>query len=746
MKLLSFWAALLFPVVCVNASSSELGLVPLPVAVEETSATPVIFTFENEAEDSRRIGRLRVFDDKDARRAAAYFSSVLKKHFSGKKINFGENKIIFASPENPEIVRGNPECYVLEIGDGKITLSAGSYAGYFYAIQTLLQMLPRELDGNGEIVLPPCKIIDYPRFTWRGFMLDSVRHYQSPEWIKKLIDLLASQKINMLHWHLTDDQGWRIEIKKYPQLTKQGAWRKHIGFGLKPEQSVYYDAEGNYGGFYTQEQIRDIVRYASERGITIVPEIELPGHALGALTVLPHLGCTGGPYEIGLKGGVFEDVFCAGNEAVYSFLEDVFNEVVELFPGEFIHVGGDECPKIRWRKCPKCQAKIRSEGLKNEHELQSYVIRRMEKFLAGKGKRLIGWDEILEGGLAPNATVMSWRGATGGIAAAKLNHDVVMTPNSHCYFDYSQARTGEPNGIGGFIPLERVYKFDPTENVPAEFTKHILGGQANLWTEYIPNEKHAEYMIAPRISALAEVLWTPKKHLSWDDFQERMIAQYKRYDADGINYRKPDGVLIRAVKGGVSFSPDLKDAPVVYTLDGTDPDKNASRAEPGNYIVKIPKDVGRVRVSARAILRDGTLGRLNERMMNLPKARVVSSMGTTETNFPERAADGSRTTVYWNDRPPSANDTVSAFFEKPQRARTVRCLTGKEESGGGGDRLLRGVLEISEDGKNWREVASFKDGIAEAQVPAGTRLTAIRLRVTHSQSEWLVVREFEVIP
>lgn len=734
MKCLSLFLALLISGVAVSASVAS-GLVPLPVSVTTASGVRGLVLKPVEAPQ---------FQVRGAGLPAAFFQHFLRTAENNKTLF--PSPIVFksidASDPTGALFGNNPEGYILEIDEEGVEISAQNNAGYFYGLQTLLQLTP-EKHGDGTVVLPACKIIDYPRFAWRGFMLDSVRHYQSPEWIKKLIDMLASQKINTLHWHLTDDQGWRIEIKKYPQLTQKAAWRKDIGFGLKPEQSTDYDQDGNYGGFYTQEQVREIVHYAAIRNITIVPEIELPGHALAALSVFPHLGCTGGPYEIGLKGGVFDDVYCAGNEAVYAFLEEVIDEVAQLFPGKFFHVGGDECPKIRWKACPKCQAKIRTEGLRDEHGLQSYVIRRMEKFLAGKGKRLIGWDEILEGGLAPNATVMSWRGASGGIAAARKNHDVVMTPNSHCYFDYSQARTGEPNGIGGFIPLERVYKFNPTEGVPETFSRRVLGGQANLWTEYIPNEKHAEYMIAPRISALAEVLWTPQKNLSWDSFQERMEAQYKRYERAEFNYRKPDGVLIRAVAGGVSFSPDLNDAPVVYTLDGSEPDKNSPRTTAGNYFVKILPTDDSIRVRARAVLRDGSLGRLVERTLNLPKAMVASSMGTTEANFPERCCDGSRTTIYWADRNLRAGDTVTARFEKTQKARVIRCLTGKNENGGGGDSLKNGVLEITEDGKTWREIAMFKDGIAEASATEGIRFKAVRIRATHTQDEWLVVREFE---
>lgn len=716
----------------VLASAAESGLVPLPVAVEKKAGNA--FRLVGLSQVSAQPGNA------DAERAVKYFKEQLKS--LGVAGAGSGSPVVFKKIGDAVAIKNQPEGYVIDVSEKGITVEASGYAGFFYAAQTLLQLGKSE---RGELVFPQCKVVDYPRFAWRGFMLDSVRHYQSPEWIKKLMDLLASQKINTLHWHLTDDQGWRIEIKKYPELTQNAAWRKDIGFSLPANASTHYDKDGRYGGFYTQEQVRELLAYAAERNITVVPEIELPGHAVAALTVFPELGCTGGPYEIRLIGGVADDVYCAGNEKTYAFLEDVVDEVAALFPGTFFHVGGDECPKVRWRKCPKCQAKIRSENLKNEHELQSYVIRRMEKYLAGKGKRLIGWDEILEGGLAPNATVMSWRGASGGIAAAKMGHDVVMTPNSHCYFDYSQARTGEPRSIGGFIPLERVYGFDPTEGVPAEFHRHVLGGQANLWTEYIPNEAHAEYMIAPRISALAEVTWTPTARRNWDSFQDRMLAQYRRFDAAGINYRKPDGVLIRAIPGGVAFSPDLKNASVVYTLDGSDPTLESARVDADNYRVKIPETPGAVRVRARAILPSESLGRISERTLNLPKARVISTLGTTEANFPERAVDGSRTSIYWSDRVVHAGDTVTALFEKPQSAKTVRCVTGKNENGGGGDRLQNGVLEISEDGRTWRKVADFENGVATASLPEGTQFRLLRLRATAGQSEWLVVREFEIL-
>ena len=719
------------------------GLVPRPVSVTENSSSSLILKkFESTIVPRTRSGIQLLPGAQDARFAAQYLGGELKKRY-GDQYTLSV-PLTFSRLKNTEIINGNPEGYVLEINSKNIGISAQTAAGYFYAIQTLLQILPPEIPENtAEIEVPACKIIDYPRFAWRGFMLDSGRHFQSVEWIEKLIDLLASQKINTLHWHLTDDQGWRIEIKKYPELTRKAAWREHIGFGLHPDQSKHYDKSGLYGGFYSQDDIRKIVAYAADRNITIVPEIELPGHAVAALSVYPEFGCTGGPYEIRLIGGVSDDVYCAGNEAVYSFWEDIFDEVTRLFPGKFVHVGGDECPKGRWQECPKCQAKIRDENLKDEHELQSYIIRRMEKVLSKKGKRLIGWDEILEGGLAPEATVMSWRGAEGGIKAAKMQHDVVMSPNSHCYYDYSQAHSGEPRSFGGFIPLERAYEFNPTEGVPEEFHRHILGGQANLWTEYIPNEKHAEYMIAPRISALAEATWTPQELRSWEDFQARMVAQYKRFDSADINYRRPESVQILVNNGKIRFRPDLRNARVVYTLDGSVP-AETSPSSGEDESVSVPDGNTIIRVQVRTVFPNGDLGRINERFLNLPKAKVFSTLGAAEGNIPERAFDGARETVYWANHGPRFGDTVTVIFEEAQTPGSVRCITGKNETGGGGDRLHRGVLEISPDGKNWHRVAKFSQGFAEAELPAGTTVKALRLRVTASQPEWLLIREFEL--
>ncbi len=442
-----------------------------------------------------------------------------------------ENSIILMIDE--KLKRVGKEGYQLRVTEKSVTIKSSSPAGIFYGVHSLYQLLPPEVEKNEQVTgvkwsIPCVTIEDKPRFTWRGMHLDVGRHFAPVKFVKKYIDLLSSYKMNTFHWHLTEDQGWRIEIKKYPKLTEIGSKRKETMGDSTP-----------YGGFYTQEEIKEVVNYAKERFITIVPEIEMPGHALAALTAYPEFSCTGGPFEVGTTWGVFEDVYCAGNEKTFEFLKDVLSEVIPLFPGKFFHIGGDECPKERWKNCPKCQARIKKNKLGNEHRLQSYFVQRIERFLRSKGKRLVGWDEILEGGLAPGATVMSWRGTEGGIAAAKAKHDVVMTPTSHCYFDYYQSKPdSEPKAIGGFLSIEKVYSFEP---VPAELkpkqAKHILGAQGNVWTEYMPNTNHVEYMVLPRLLAMSEVVWSVKKQKNFEDFSKRLNEHYKRFTYRGYNFR-----------------------------------------------------------------------------------------------------------------------------------------------------------------------------------------------------------------
>lgn len=502
----------------------------------------------------------------------------------------GEKNIVFFDLDTSIANEG----YSLDIDPSKIIIKASSAAGFYYAVQSLKQLLPiavygdKESDSVEKWEVPCVHIDDAPRFSYRGMHLDVARHFFSVDEVKRYIDLLAMHKLNVFHWHLTDDQGWRIEIKKYPKLTEIGSIRKHTMVEKNFDQ---YD-NTPYGGYYTQDQIRDIVNYAKERFITIIPEVDLPGHMVAALASYPSLGCTGGPYEVQGMWGVHPDVLCAGKEETYEFVTDVLSEVIELFPSRYIHIGGDECPKDRWKKCPLCQARIRKLGLKTDKEhtaeerLQSYFMTRVEKFLNENDRQIIGWDEILEGGAAPNATVMSWRGTDGGVQAAKLRHNVVMTPNTYLYFDYYQSEDTqtEPLAIGSYVPLERVYDFEPVpDTLDNDSKKYILGAQANLWTEYISDFKQVEYMLLPRLDALSEVQWTQPENKNWVNFLDRLQHNIQVYDLKGYNY----GKHIFGINPEYRIIPEKHcievtlrtqgDAPVYYTLDGTVPTEKSTR-------------------------------------------------------------------------------------------------------------------------------------------------------------------------
>jgi hexosaminidase len=437
------------------------------------------------------------------------------------------------------------EAYALEVSPSGVIARAPEDAGLFYAVQTIRQLLPmqifREAVVRGvEWNLPAISIEDSPRFAWRGGHLDVARHFMPKEFVKKYIDLLALHKLNSLHLHLTDDQGWRIEIKRYPKLTEVGAWRKETLVGRwRNEAEAQYDGQP-HGGFYTQEDMKEIVAYGKARYVSIVPEIEMPGHAVAAIAAYPELGVTGQSMDVATHWGVFSDIFNV-EPATIQFLQNVLAEVIEIFPGRYVHIGGDEAEKSKWKASERIQTRIAELGLKDEHELQSWFTRQMDTFLVAHGRRLVGWDEILEGGLAENAVVMSWRGTEGGLKAARAGHDVVMTPTSHTYFDYYQSkdRTTEPLAIGGFLPLETVYAYEP---VPAElepeFARHVLGAQGQLWTEYMSNPKQVEYMAFPRLSALAEVLWSPKEAKDYSDFLQRLGTHVERLAVLDVNFRK----------------------------------------------------------------------------------------------------------------------------------------------------------------------------------------------------------------
>lgn len=560
---------------CGTEQEANYQVIPLPQEVSLTQGNPfklngnVLIAYP---ENNALLQRNAEFLSEYIRQSTGYAPKT-KAIAAGEQV---KNAITLGL--DPDIA--NKEGYVLTTTPEGISINGQTENGVFYGIQTLRKSIPAEAKG-ATILIPAGEIKDEPRFSYRGMHLDVGRHFFPIEFIKKYIDLLALHNMNTFHWHLTEDQGWRIEIKKYPKLTEIGSQRSRTVIGRNTQE---YD-NTPYGGFYTQEEAKEIVKYAQERYITVIPEVDLPGHMLAALAAYPEMGCTGGPYEVCPRWGVFEDVLCIGNDKTMQFLEDVMSEIIEIFPSEYVHIGGDEAPRDRWKECPKCQARIKAEGLKAdknhtaEDRLQSYCMTRIEKFLNSKGRRIIGWDEILEGDVAPNATVMSWRGASGGIKAAQMGHDVIMTPNTYCYFDYYQTADtkDEPLGIGGYVPIEKVYSLDPTFDLNEEQKKHIIGAQANLWTEYIATTEHVEYMVLPRMAALAEVQWTQPEKKDFKDFTTRLARLMKFYQRDGFNYAKHVFDL------KVDFTPDvakkavvvtlstIDDAPIYYTLDGTEP-------------------------------------------------------------------------------------------------------------------------------------------------------------------------------
>jgi len=527
--------ALCMLISCKNeVANTEIFIIPKPLKAEYTNSDFKINNKTTIVFDNNEEGLMKV---------AQYLKNEVKGRINldleiASDLKNPKNSLRF---EIDTTLQLGQEGYNLISSGRNVIIKSELASGAFYGVQTLLQLMDVKKENNSILYgnsIAGVNIYDKPRFQWRGMHLDVCRHFFDKEFVKKYIDALAMHKMNTFHWHLTDDQGWRIEIKKYPKLTEIGSVRSETMLGKNWDE---YDGIP-HGGFFTQEDIKEIVQYASDRFITIVPEIEMPGHALAALASYPELGCTGGPYEVAKTWGVFDDVFCAGNDKTFEFLQDILAEVIELFPGKYIHVGGDECPKAAWEKCPKCQQRIKKEGLKDEFELQSYFIRRIEQFLIANNKKLIGWDEILEGGLAPEATVMSWRGTEGGIHAAKMGHDVVMSPNNECYFDHYQAEPdNEPLAIGGFTDLNEVYHYEP---VPAELSEqeshYILGAQANLWTEYITTPEHAEYMALPRMCALSEVVWCNKEEKDFDDFKNRLKVHVLRLESKKYNYRPLD--------------------------------------------------------------------------------------------------------------------------------------------------------------------------------------------------------------
>jgi hexosaminidase len=532
-----------------HAKTQGISVIPKPVKLREVKADDFVI-------DSGTI----IIADKSLRAKARQLAGMLEPA-TGFELQikerdlFSSNCIILKVDES--LSRLGQEGYTLVVWPKKITITASDEKGLFYGFQTLRQLLPAEIFRQAKVlgvkwIVPAVDIEDYPRFQWRGLHLDACRYFMPKEFIKKYIDLIALHKMNRFHWHLTEDQGWRIEIKKYPKLTEVGAWRDETLIGHYRDKPHKFDGK-RHGGFYTQDDVREIVAYAAQRQVVVVPEIEMPGHAQAAIAAYPELGNTGKQLKVMTIWGVNPNIFNANEETIL-FMQDVLKEVMELFPSEFIHIGGDEAPKKQWEESAEAQARIKELGLKDEHELQSYFIKRMDTFLAEKGRRLVGWDEILEGGLAPGATVMSWRGEKGGITAAKAGHDVVMAPTTYTYFDYYQAEPkSEPLAIGGLLPLRNVYNYNP---IPSELSpeeaKHVLGAQAQVWTEYIPGPKKTEYMAFPRACALSEVVWTPHEKKDYKDFIKRMQEHGQRLDILDVNYRKldPEPIVIGSWKSG----------------------------------------------------------------------------------------------------------------------------------------------------------------------------------------------------
>lgn len=469
------------------------------------------------------------------------------------------------------------EAYDIDIDSNGAKIS-GSATGLFYALQTLQQLLP--VNGSSTLHLPYLKISDKPRFAYRGLMLDVGRYFFSTEYLKKFMDLMAHYKLNVFHWHLTEDAGWRIEIKKYPLLTEIGSKRAGTQKGHKPED---FDSTP-HEGYYTQKEAKEIVAYAKERNITVVPEFDMPGHTMAVLAAYPEFACTDGPFEVPVKWGIKEDVLCVGKEETYTFVNDVLDELMDIFPSPYIHIGGDEAPKARWKACATCQERMQVEGLEDEDELQSYFVHRVEKHINSKGRNIIGWDEILEGGLAPNATVMSWRGEEGGIAAAKQGHEVIMTPNNYLYLDYYQStdHDAEPINIGGDLPLSKVYSYEPfTDKLHSDEQKFIKGVQGNVWMEYIHSEDKVDYMTWPRALALAELAWSPSDKKDYKYFLSKLSEQLARLDQQKVMFRIPEAlallnltdsmVVVQDQQTTVDLTPVVEGTRVYYTLDGSEP-------------------------------------------------------------------------------------------------------------------------------------------------------------------------------
>ncbi len=696
----------------IEVNKASYDVVPLPKHTKLTSGEPFVLSSSVKIVYPTASEKMR----KNAEFLAEYLYQLVGYKPATTTVKPADKYIEL----NNSLRDNNTEAYELHVDSKSIQINGASEAAVFYGIQTLRKATPQV---QGNVVFPTVDIKDHPRYAYRGMMLDIARHFQPASFIKRYIDILALHNINTFHWHLTDDQGWRIEIKKYPKLTEIGSKRSETVIG---KNSGKFDGTP-HGGFYTQQEIKDIVQYASDRHITVIPEIDLPGHMLAAMSAYPELGCTGGPYEVEKQWGVFDDILCAGQEKTFTFLEGVLSEVITLFPSKLIHIGGDEAPKVRWEKCPRCQAKIKELGIKGDEKhgkefyLQSYVTERVEKFLNRHGRNIIGWDEILEGKLAPNATVMSWRGIGGGIEAARLGHNVIMTPTSHLYFDYYQTTdtNKEPLGIGGYVPVKQVYSFEPEpDQLTAAQKKFILGPQANLWTEYIKTSSHVEYMTMPRIAALSEIQWLDASQKNYDNFLHRLPRLIDVYNRLGYTYAshvfdvqavlQPD-----PTNGALSVNlSTIDNAPVYYTLDGSDPTVNSTAYTAPFHIKE------NATLQAVAIRKTGSNSRIFSQEVKVSKSsfKPVTLLTKPDLQYSYSGATmlvdglyGDKTnykTGRWIGF--HAQDLV-AFIDMQQPAQVSEAsLRNYVETGEWIFDAAEIIVESSNDGKNFTSVAAEK--------------------------------------
>lgn len=596
-------------------SSGNTSIIPAPNVYKVSGDSirlngQIKISFENNKYSPREL------------KTAQIFESAINKNTSSKKSNI---QVLFVT-KNPSSST-KKEAYKITITSKKITVT-GSEEGLFYAVQSLLQLLPNKIK-NQEIKLPCVTLEDEPRYSYRGLHLDVCRHFFSVDVIKDFIAQMSYYKLNNFHWHLTDDQGWRIEIKKYPKLTEIGSKRAQTLVGNKFERSPYFFDGNPYGGFYTQEQIKEVVKFAEDHYVNIIPEIEMPGHATAAVTAYPNLSCfPDRNYKVVESWGVFEDIFCAGKEETFTFLEDVLTEVMALFPSKYIHIGGDECPKARWKECPNCQKRIKDLGLKNEHELQSYVTTRIEKFLNANGRQILGWDEMLEGGLAPNAAVMSWRGESGGISAAKQKHFVIMNPEQVLYLDYNQGYSPqEPLTIGRLTTVEKIYNYNPTpvDSLTVDEQKYIMGAQSNLWSEYLTSPAKLNYMLYPRLFALAEITWTEPQNKNYNHFILHQIPHHlEKLESQKRLYKVPtpfgsEETALIASKYTLDLKPTINNGKIFYTIDGYNPDETAELySKP--VIVNIPKGEFRI-IKVIQISESGRRSSINKIIVRNPDSK-----------------------------------------------------------------------------------------------------------------------------